>query len=383
MTAPSPYTYLQSALLPILEHIVERDCLASSVAVSLPSFGLMEISAGHRDRERTRPALPGLLFQAGSQVKTYIGAAITLLVKEGRISFDDPVTDYIAGAERLAGAKPMTVRHLLHHQSGIGDFSAFFGGSTPPPWPLPHLSREEIVLLAAIDGRKFEAGTDWQYSNTGYALLGMVIEQAAGSTVADFLSAHFFEPLDLRNTSLASDSTQPHERMAGGYVAVRGGGRFELMNSSELPDLSWARSSGDLVTNLPDALTWIRALGTNDPRIGIGLHDLNGCVTDLWAHRTKYPLRPRHYGFGVSDPVIAGQACWGHSGGTPGYSSGTYFEPASGIALAFYMTYEDDLHPDTDVLLEIRKTALLNAALSIALHLQKGLSWQAVRTEKE
>lgn len=367
LRSPNRGSKIERILQPMLEAATRQDCVAAGVALNLPGDQSFEIYAGAADREGSRKLGAGSSFQAGSQAKTYIGAAAALLAKEGLISLDAPVADYLEEAAMLVAESAPTLRQLLHHTSGIGDFSFFLGDETLP-WPLPRLDDRDILLLAAAHGAQFIPGTNWQYCNTGYFLLGAILERVSGATMNALVRKRFLEPLGLAGTRLGGESTQPAENMAAGYFHARGPKGPMIVDASSITDMSWARHAGDLITTLRDSLTWMTSLGRADGRIGVTLADLTSGHVDLLDYENRYPTRPRYYGFGVSSPMIAGRRCWGHSGGTFGYASGSFFEPGSAIGISYFMTYVHGDRPEADAVLERHKSSILNAALALALH---------------
>lgn len=356
---------LARRLMPMLEQIVGEDCLGAGLGISQPGREDLLLCAGIADRNQQRPLTASHCFQAGSQAKTYIGAAVLTLLKRGVIDLGEPVTDYVEEAHVLGAKSPITIRQLLHHTSGVGDFS-FFLGRGQIPWPLPVLDDHDVLQLAAAHGSRFRPGSDWQYSNTGYFLLGMMLERISGQSVAEFIHENFLAPLGLQRTWFASGDASS-DVMAAGYFEARSADGPAVVDASRIADMSWARHAGDLVTNLGDGLAWIAALGRGDSRIEVSLDDLTATCVDLRDYESRYPMRPRFYGFGVSSPIIAGRRCWGHSGGTFGYASGTYFEKGSEIGLSYFFTYVHGDSAEQEAVLERHKTAILNVALALAL----------------
>src|ERR1044072_1921925 len=147
----------------------------------LKSYGLANV-------EHQVPVKPETIFQSGSIGKQFTAAAIMILVQDGKISLDDKISKYIADVP--PGWKDITVRHLLNHTSGLGDY--------PAEIDLRRDYTEDEFLdsfkKAPLD---FVPGSKWNYSNVGYVTLGILIRKVTGKYYGDFLQERIFQPLDM------------------------------------------------------------------------------------------------------------------------------------------------------------------------------------------
>ena len=131
--------------------------------------------------------------------------------EQGKLSIDDPVSKYYANAP--AAWSKVTVRHLLTHRSGIPSYTGLPASSRSSRRST--VRHEEIVELTQTMPLEFEPGTKFAYNNTGYVLLGYIIEKVSGQTYADYLRAHIFKPLGLKHTATTSRRTFCRNRAAG------------------------------------------------------------------------------------------------------------------------------------------------------------------------
>jgi len=262
--------------------------------ISAKSYGLASV-------ELNVPATKDSIYQIGSITKVFTATAVMILVNDGKIRLDDKITNYVSGLPRAWNG--ISVRHLLSHTSGItndyvdvGDFSTRL---RDPLSPKQFLESATNFPLASTPGEK------WAYSNTGYYLLGLIIEKASGKSYADFMSQRIFVPLGMLSTSVNSLETVVTNR-AGGYSWWNYGG---LHNENYL-DMSWAYSAGGITSSVMDLARWDAALYTEKllPK---------SRLEQMWTlEKGQYPLG---WGVNISKQYGRGLA---HYGGTPGFSSG-------------------------------------------------------------
>src|SRR5881628_2957627 len=184
---------------------------------------------GLADVEHDVPVTPDTVFELASVTKQFTATAIMLLVEEGKVQLDDPVGWHLPRAPETW--KPITVRHLLTHTSGLPGLTAGFKALWPGGLRLNYTTAQ--MFDAAIkDELSFPGGERFQYSDVGYFLLGMIIEAASGQRYRDFLDERFFKPLGMTSTSVL-DHTRILKHRAAGYT-IRDG---ELVNIRRIWDV--------------------------------------------------------------------------------------------------------------------------------------------------
>ena len=197
------------------------------------------------------PVTPQTVFQIGSITKQFTATAVMMLVEEGKVSLGESVTHALDGLPDTW--EGVTVRHLLDHTSGIKSFTGI-------PDVMARLtflpaSRDEVLGLVAGEPLEFAPGEQYAYNNTGYYLLGHVIEKASGQPYGDFLRERIFAPLGMNATRLNDmDDILPHR--ACGYVW----GEDRLWNARHI-SMTWPFSAGALVSTTLDLARWDAALG--------------------------------------------------------------------------------------------------------------------------
>ena len=244
----------------LAQRIVDAGAPGALVAVR-DSNGTRVGAAGFADlrtREKLRPADA---FRVGSITKGFVSTVVLQLAGEGVLSLDDPVEKWLPGLVPHGGS--ITLRMLLNHTSGIYNytddkrFQAVY-------WK-DHLhvyTPEELVAIAVAHLPLFAPGKDWSYSNTGYILLGLVVEQATGTTLERQLRTRIFEPLGLTRTSLPSLPTLPapfaHGYLLPGNVFIPVKPKRRVDVTVESPSGIWA--AGALVSNAGDLARFYAAL---------------------------------------------------------------------------------------------------------------------------
>src|SRR5690348_4236424 len=165
-----------------------------SVAVLRGDSVVLARGYGYANLEHRVPATDSTVYQSGSVGKQFTAAAIVMLAEQGRLSLDDSITRFLPDGP--ATWRGITIRHLLTHTSGIADYT----DSTLDT--RRDYTEDQLVRLAAQRPLEFAPGDRWNYSNTGYVLLGIIIHRVTGVFYGDFLKDHVFRPLGMRTTRI-------------------------------------------------------------------------------------------------------------------------------------------------------------------------------------
>jgi CubicO group peptidase (beta-lactamase class C family) len=233
------------------------------------------------------PAKPETLMQSGSVGKQFVSAAIMMLVEEGKISLDDSITKYFSDAP--TAWKPILIKNLLSHTSGLSEYeSPDRTGANGPFYFRLDFTEDELARKIESLPIEWAPGEKWDYRNTNYALLGIIIHKITGMPYAEFLSERIFKPLGMTSTRLISDRDIIPNRAAG-YEIDRNG---ELKNQQWVSPTFNSTADGTLYFNVLDLAKWDEAL--------YGTKLLKQSSLDrIW---TVYPLNdgkpnPAGYGF--------------------------------------------------------------------------------------
>ena len=248
------------------------------------------------------PVKPETIFQSGSVGKQFTATAVMMLVEEGKLRLDDPLTKYFADAP--VSWKDVTVRELLSHTAGFGDYPKDF--NFRKDWT----EDEELKLIESIP-LAYPPGTSWAYSNFGYVTLGILIHRVTGEFYSDFLQQRIFQPLGMQSTRIISEADIVPNRAAG-YRLVKG----ELKNQEWVAPLVNTTADGSLYFSILDLAKWNDALYTEKL--------LKHSSLDLmWTPVKLKNGQPNkgHYGFGWFIDERSGHRCIHHDGSWQGFET--------------------------------------------------------------
>jgi D-alanyl-D-alanine carboxypeptidase len=254
-------------------------------------------------------------FRVGSVTKTFVSTVVLQLVGEGRLSLDDTVERWLPGL--VPNGQRVTIRQLLSHTSGLYDYTQ--DPSVLKPYLRGHLrvvrAPRTLVARAMKHRPLFTPGAEWSYSNTGYILLGLILEAAGGDSLGAQLQQRIFTPLGLRRTTFDT-SPRISGRHAHGYFAL---GKRALRDVSVFsPSFAWA--AGAIVSTADDLARFYRAL-LQGRLLRPDLLDAMKTTVAMGPPRESYGLglwKTRSMGLSPMNKLACGSV-WGHDGDFPGY----------------------------------------------------------------
>jgi CubicO group peptidase (beta-lactamase class C family) len=274
-----------------------------SLAVARGSTILYARGYGYQNVQAKLPADADTIYAIGSNTKQFTATAVMLLAQDGKIDIDAKVARYLPAAPH---ASEITIRQLLTQTSGLAEYI------TQPGFSLTSMTvYSPAQLLALVENLplKFTPGTQWEYSNTNYLVLGMLVEKASGMPYQDFVTARIIRPLGLRSTSFPATVPTNQKEFALGYSRSSG-----IFYETPPSSMSWAYAAGALFSNAADLVKWDDAF-------------LRGRVVGASAVRemtTPAKLtsgEPTNYGFGWIISTLYGRREVWHNGGLPGFST--------------------------------------------------------------
>ncbi len=302
-----------------------------SVAIVFPDGTIWAGTSGLAQVVAKVPVTPDTEFAVASVTKTFTSALVLALAREGKIAIDDPVATYVP---ELHLDPRITVRQLLDHTSGLGDY--FFHPSIDKLLQSrPGLRWTETQALRYIGKPYFMPGHGWHYSNTNYLVLGMLAERVGKTTLARQLQARFFDPFHLGHTYY-QPTQKPIGPVAHGYrfvAATKGEKAIDLSDGSSITPftsvITAAAGAGGIASTATDLVTWTRALYSGDV---LGRDVVAAMMNDAATTR-RY--RPRvAYGLGVQLVDVLGHPSLGHSGRLLGFRSDIRWLPDVQVGIA-------------------------------------------------
>jgi len=255
---------------------------------------------GIADLEHHVPVRPETVFEIGSITKQFTAAGILLLQQEGKLSVADNLGQHLA---HLPDSwTNITIRHLLTHTSGIKSYTGLTGFELTR-----RLTQAQFIAAFHEHPLDFSPGASWRYSNTGYSLLGYIIENVSRESYWAYLRRNIFVPLEMTNTTDRLPMTViPHR--ARGYEQTN---RIWINRDYDLTDIF---SAGAMVSTVGDLTKWHAALDRDEL-----LHATTKQA--MWTGSGQPPERPPKYGFGWYLDEVAGRKNIGHGGSTSGFSA--------------------------------------------------------------
>ena len=224
------------------------DVPGCAVAIYRDARTIFAKGYGSANLEYGIPITPATPFVAGSVSKQFTAAAIALLVEEKRISLGDDVRKYVP--ELPDYGKPVTIDHLVHHTSGLRDWWELVGVAGLR-YDDTYAVQDVLDMTARQRGLNFTPGDRYLYSNTGYILLGLVVQRVTGKSLREFAAERFFGPLKMTSSHFQDDHRVPVRGRAYAYSPAPGGGGFTINVWNN--DLV---GQGGLMTTVLDLAKW-------------------------------------------------------------------------------------------------------------------------------
>jgi CubicO group peptidase (beta-lactamase class C family) len=296
----------------------------------------------------TTPPRADTYFRIASNTKTMTAALIVLLAQEGKLRFDDPVSKYVQG---VPNGNDITINELLKMRSGLPSY-------TEAPELTESLDHDptrawmpqEMLAIAFKGPSQFAPGKEFNYCNTNYVLLGLIVEKVEGKPLAQVFQDRLFGPLGMKHASLpASTSNTIPEPYSHGYLY--GGSSYAMLDAPYPADLqaaakagtlkpnddteqnpSYATAAGGVISTANDLATWMRAL--------VGGKVFNGDYQRQWLEslEPQDPNAPegQKYGYGISLMGWGPNRVYFHGGEMPGFNSFMGYDPVNDVTLVVW-----------------------------------------------
>lgn len=288
-----------------------------AVGIARGDSTLLERGYGMADLETGTPITPHTILESGSVAKQFTATAILLLAHDGKLSLDDPVQKYVP--ELAVYDRPITIRHLLTHTSGLREWSNLVALQG---WPRGERAHTQADLLDVVFRQKainYPVGDYYSYTNTGYALAETIVERVSGESFQRFEHDRIFAPLGMTHTSWRDDFTHLVPGRAQAYRREDGQWHLDMPFEDVV-------GPGGLLSTVGDWLIWNRALTHKT---------LGAALVDTMTNRMHLTTgRAITYGKGLFITQYRGLREISHSGSTAGYSTFLSRWPERGLSIA-------------------------------------------------
>lgn len=274
-------------------------------------------AVGMADMELNVPLQTNMIFRIGSISKQFTAVAILQLAEQGKLSLQDDVKKYIPD---LPYKETITIEQLLNHTSGIKSYTnkPEFEG-----WMRRDMKPMEIIKLTEKDTLEFKPGSDWNYNNTGYIMLGYIIEKISGKTYEEYVQQNLFAPAGMSSSYYGSEARIIQKR-AKGYKKEK-----DVFQNADYLSMTLPYAAGSLLSTVDDLWKWNKALYSYK------------FVKKEWIDKavTAYILpggKNTRYGYGLSIVNVQGSKAFEHGGGINGFLTDAIYLPAEDVFVAVF-----------------------------------------------
>ena len=277
-----------------------------AVGVSVNGETIFEKAFGLAEMEHNMPNTPQTIFESGSVAKQFTAAAMVVLAQDGKLSIDDPVRKYVP--ELPEYDKPITIRHLLNHTSGLRDWGsvmALTGAGRGDRVVTQDIALDVIVRQKGLD---FTPGAEYSYSNSGYQLAAIIVERVSGKKFGEFTQERLFKPIGMTKSSWRDD----YQRLVPGRAQAYSRNGDKEPWRLNMPIMN-VYGNGGMLTTIGDWMKWNAMLDSKS--LGAPL------VEALETRGVLNDGRNISYALGLDVGTYKGMKEVGHSGGTAGYQT--------------------------------------------------------------
>ena len=315
------YAQTQQDTLAKIEHVFARVAAQNpgcQLTVARNGNVLFSKAWGMADLEHGIPLSPKSLIEAGSVSKQFTAAAVLLLEQQGRLSLEDDIRKHVP--EMPDYGRPIRLRHLLHHTSGIRDWGSVAALTGWPRSTKFYSHKEALDIIVHQKSLNNQPGDEFIYSNSNYNLLAIIVQRVSGLSLADYTRKHIFEPAGMANTQWRDNPNRVVPNRAMAYRKVGEGYETNMPNE-------FVYGNGGLLTTTDDLVKWQEFYRRG--KMG---------TAPLLAKQTQVERLTRgganEYGAGLFIEKASGQDVITHSGATAGYRANLEIFPKSGLSIA-------------------------------------------------
>ncbi len=298
----------------LLNEKYKSDGPGATVLISKKGKTIYHKAFGMANMELEIPMKTNNVFEIGSITKQFTSVAILMLMEQGKLTLQDEITKFIPDYPTYG--KKITIHHLLNHTSGIKSYTSM---------NISEIAARDMTPTELIDYFKnepmdFDPGTEWRYNNSGYIILGYIIEKVSGQTYEDFVEQHIFKKLQMTNSRYGHKGEIIKNR-ASGYQTRDG-----YVNANYL-SMTLPYAAGSLMSTVEDLHKWQNAINTN---VLVKAETIQKAFQNTKLNNGK----STYYGYGWSVNEINGTPSIEHGGGIFGYTSYQLYIPEEDVHAA-------------------------------------------------
>lgn len=287
----------------------------AAIIVTRDGETLFRNAYGMADMERGVPLQPDAIFRLGSLTKQFTATAIMMLSDQGRLSVKDEITKFLT--DYPTQGKTITIENLLTHTSGVKNYTAM---ATFKEIMATDMTVEQMIDFFRCEPLEFEPGSRFAYSNSGYFLLGAIIERVSGQSYASFMAQRIFEPLGMTRTAYEGHERRPGQKAVG----------YSRMNKAPAVSMTQPYAAGALAATVDDLAKWDAAISSGELLDAASWKQIFTPFTLTNGQTSDYA-----YGWGVGK--FKRRATIEHGGGIPGFATHAIRIPEERLYVAVLM----------------------------------------------
>ena len=324
---------------------------------------------GSANLEYGVPLTDSTVLESGSVAKQFTASAIVLLAQDGKLSLDDDIRKYLPEVPDFGGQR-ITIRNLLTHTSGLRDQWGLLGIEGLGPGTQVHSALTTLDLVAHQKMLNFPPGTEYLYSNTGYALAGLIVQRVSGKPLDEFTRERLFEPLQMRHTEWRADYTKVVPNRATAYSGNASTGFHQDMPFTNMI------GNGGVLSTMSDLLRWNENL--DHPAVGGAWY-----VAALETPMRLTSGRTITYALGLEIAEYDGVREVSHGGSTAGYRTFLARYPDQHVSVAVWCNYANAnptqlAHRVVDLVLTKPQRVATQATAKVVLTPQALARWAGI-----
>jgi CubicO group peptidase (beta-lactamase class C family) len=286
----------------------------ASIAVVKGRDTILIKGYGFGDLELEAPTPPDAIYEIGSITKQFTAAAILQLVEQGKLSLDDDLTKYLPSYPTKGHR--ISIRRLLDHTSGIKGYTEMREATRLFPLNLP---KDSIVALFSAAPFDFAPGEALVYNNSGYFLLGLIIEKVAGLPYSDYIQKNLFDKAGMPSSRYCSETVITKRKVRGYGYSPNG-----LVKAAQQVH-AWPYAAGSICASAGDLIAWLRALHTSDRVVS------RASYREMITPGTLNDGTPVRYAKGLLVAEEDGRTFISHGGGISGFVTDSRYYPADDL----------------------------------------------------
>lgn len=316
----------------LLNSMTSSGVVGVTMSIYHPQTGMWMGASGKADLHNNIDMQPCNISRVGSTVKMFTATTVLKLAEEGKLNLDDKISSYLKGdvINKIENADKATIRQLLQHSSGIYNYIQNLKFQTASLNDLIREWKPEELLKYAYNQKPyFPPGEDVNYSNTGYILLGLLIEEIEGKPFYSVFNEKLFAPLDLTMTKFAADDPIPHG-IVRGYVDLYS--KLQVTESTYFSGWDYYTADGGLISNPYDLSVFFRALMEGQILSPNSLSEMLTWKTPKVSDPDFFPIS---YGLGIFKIETDRGVVYMHSGDAVGYYANMLYLPADNTTIIY------------------------------------------------